>query len=200
MSQSVTHFLEQTVAGESALELKETHRVSLRLALALAASAAWGAAAASSDLPLALCNLFKLPVIVLLSMLTALPLAIVLLRQLELGFSTRQLVLAHASATATAAIVLGAFAPLLGLYVRTSAHGALGLALISAAIALFSGGAVFLRKIRHLAAPGELGRSLAVASVILVAHGAAALQLVALATPILPVHTIFGAGIDGFLK
>ena len=190
---TVSAFLDRHLAGESARETRALHEIIFKFCLALAGSGLWGAAAACTQSDLMLANLIKVPMVLLLSVLTVLPIA--LYTRGVLGLDVRAVLLAELGSITTSASILSVFAPLVALFVRTSGHGAQGLCIASATIAILIGGGAFLR---HLHATGnKKQRSLLLGLLLVAAQLLATLQLVALASPILPTPTVFATGVDG---
>jgi hypothetical protein len=170
-------------------------RIVTAVLVALALASVWGIAAGSLSLGLAAANVYKLPMVVLLSALSALPPALIAWFLLEIKDSPLDLVEAHARGLLWAGLMLGAFAPLLALYAHTSATVAPLLLQGSAALALIVGAAAAIRALYR--GGSSKGRRLVALTVALAVQLAALLQLIALASPILPVPTRFSRGIDG---
>ncbi|MBX7083154.1 MAG: hypothetical protein K1X88_28365 [Nannocystaceae bacterium] len=165
---------------------------------ALGFAALWGLAAGSSSLGLALGNAYKLPMIVLLSGLSAMPAGLLALRLSARGYSARELLLSFATSVYAGTLVLAVLSPLVALYYHTSAWAGPYLGMGSAIAALVVATVTFARgTIRR--APPELSHRglLAIPLVVTVfIQLAALLQFVAMASPILPETTVFDSGID----
>ena len=97
-----------------------------------------------------------------------------------------------------ASLVLLAFAPLLMVYAYTSVRIAPALAQGSALLSIVCGGVALYSEFARM--PGRRLHLLLLGLVSLAAFALALLQLVSLATPILTLPTVFGAGIDGVLR
>lgn len=179
-------------------------RTQFTLAAALGAlgfAALWGLAAGSASWALALGNAYKVPMVVLLSSLTAVPAGLLALRLTNVRYAGRDLLLSFATAVFSGALVLAVLAPLVGLYYNTSAWAGPYLGLGSAGIALVVAVTTFVRGTVARAEPDVARETLAIPIAVMVAMQLAALlQLVALASPILPETTIFDSGIDHVVR
>jgi hypothetical protein len=167
--------------------------------VALGFSAMWGAAVGSCVPALAVGNLVKLPLVVLLSALTAAPLGVVAWKLLGEETSVTDLLLAHARGLLAGSLVLGTLVPIVALYYHSSQFAGPLLANLTAFLALGVGVTVFVRL--TLKSPGSHSTPvrIAVPATMLVLQGAALLQLIALASPILPDPTRFRDGVDGLV-
>ena len=192
---TVSGFFDRHLAGESARETRALHEIIFKLCLALAGSGLWGAAAACTQSDLMLANLIKVPMVLLLSVLTVLPIALYARRLL--GLEVRDVLLAELGSITTSATILSVFAPLVALFVRTSGYGAQGLCIASAAVAILVGGGAFLLRLHSTGSKKQ--RALWLGVLLVAAQLLATLQLVALASPILPTPTVFATGVDGLL-
>ncbi|HEY6039006.1 MAG TPA: hypothetical protein VIV58_32210 [Kofleriaceae bacterium] len=171
----------------------------IALASGLVLAAVWGVAVGSSSLDLAVANLYKVPMVVLLSALTALPAGLVTLRLTNARLKGSELTGAFATSIFGGTLVLATLAPLVAIYYHTSAKAGVPLAIGSVFVALATASLLFGRAVaRRMAGQPRAASLLAV--VILVALFLAALvQFVALASPIIGVHgTVLETGIDGF--
>ena len=170
------------------------------LLCALLLSAAWGAAAGSSSVLLALSSGLKVPIIVLLSTLAALPATLLALRLSGVQYAGRRLFLSICSGVLGGALILAALAPIVGIYYHTSAAIGAKLAVASAFVALGAGGLIMVRNaLKQLPADlnaKSIAMPLGVFAVVLLA---AMLQFIALASPVLPVPSAFDGGIDGII-
>jgi hypothetical protein len=165
----------------------------------LVLSAMWGLAAGSSSAALATANLYKVPMVILLSALTALPAGVVALKLANAKLAAADLVNAFATSIFGGTLVLATLAPLVAIYYHTSARAGVPLALGSVFVALATATLLFARAVkRKLAAAGEPKRAASlVPVVILVAlFSAALMQYVALASPIISAETAFDGGFD----
>jgi hypothetical protein len=165
--------------------------------LALGLAALWGLAAGSRAGALALGNLFKVPLVVLLSALCALPAALLTLRLAGGPYRGAELVFRHAAALLGAALVLVVLAPLIAIYGHTSAWAGPWLTLGSIAGAIGVATLVLARGALRLGG----GRLVALApvAVLITLQICALLQFVALAAPFVAGGTPFDHGIDGMV-
>jgi hypothetical protein len=198
-----TPFFELIRVRSSFAELSRTRRLQLATLSAvgaLACAAAWGAAAGSCFPALAVSNLVKVPLIVLLSAVAAAPLGIVAWKLLGDDTRASDLLLAHARGLLAGAAILGALVPIVAIYYHSSAVAGPLLAVGTALVALVFGGMMFVRFMAQ--ARGEVPGAWRVAVPVgmLVLQAAAMLQLVVLVPPILPDKTIFRKGIDGLTQ
>lgn len=164
---------------------------------ALACAGLWGAAAGSADVPTALGNLYKVPMVVALSSLAAVPAGLVVHRLFAIPGRTRDVLHAFALAVFSGTLVLAVASPLVALYYHSSTWAGPYLAMGSAALALVTALVMFTRGVwRHAATPADKAPMLAPVIVMTAMQLAAMLQLVALASPILPEQTVFDGGVD----
>lgn len=165
--------------------------------LTLAFAAIYGAAAGSSSLPLALGNVVKVPVVVLLATFGALPAGFLAWRLSGARISASDLLLSFGTAVFAATMVLAATSPLVALYYNTSAWAGPVLGLGTVGLALLVGGTLFVRGVVSRVEARARRRSVALPIItILVMVLATLVQLVALASPILPEVTVFDGGVD----
>lgn len=163
-------------------------------------SALWGAAAGSASPGLAAGNMFSVPLVVILSSLCALPAGALARTITGAPVTTVDLLLAYASAVFGGTLVLAVSAPLIAVYYHTSAWAGAQLAMGSAFAALAVAMALFVRNLARFAERGGARWALVVTALVFFAlYLLSLLQLVALASPILPEHTVFEHGIDGVL-
>lgn len=163
--------------------------------------ALFGLAAGSANFGLALKNLYKVPMVLLLSGIFAVPAGTFVWKLMDERHKAVDLVLAIASGNLSASVVLALAAPLVALYFHTSAVFGMPLAMLSIVLALLSGVFVFCGSAMRSANP--FASKLVVALPLLIVLGmqlACALQLVQIASPILPTPTAFRGGIDGLLS
>lgn len=164
---------------------------------ALVFAAIWGLAAGSSSIVLALGNAYKVPMVVLLSALSAIPAGLLALRLGAHGSSARELLLSLATSLFAGTLVLAVMSPLVALYYHTSSWAGPYLGMGSAIAALVVAVVTFARS-TVVRAPAEMNRGLLAIplSVTVFVQLAAMLQFVAMASPILPENTVFDSGID----
>jgi len=163
----------------------------------LVLSAAWGLAAGSSSAELAIANLYKVPMTILLSALTALPAGVVALRLANAKLSSADLINSFATSIFGGTLVLATLAPLVAIYYHTSARAGVPLALGSVFVALATATLLFSRAVkRKVAREPKRAASLVPVVILVVLFSAALMQYVALASPIIGVGTRFDGGFD----
>ena len=183
---------------------QETMLSILALAAGLVLSAIWGIAAGSSSASLAAANALKVPMVVLLSAITALPAGFVTLRLTNAKLSGADLASAFATSIFGGTLVLATLAPLVAIYYHTSSKAGVPLALGSVFIALGTATLLFGRAVRRrvIETMGSdskgRGASLVAVGVLVTIFVAALMQYVAVAAPIIgEVGTHFDQGFDG---
>ncbi|MCA9708109.1 MAG: hypothetical protein KDK70_19815 [Myxococcales bacterium] len=163
-------------------------------------AALWGLAVGSASIGLALANIYKVPMIVLLAALFSIPAGLLALRVSGADYRASDLLISFFTAVFSGSLVLGVLSPLVALYYHTSAWAGPFLGMGSAFVALGVAGFVFVRATLRRRKQGEQTGSLALPTITMVVMNAACLlQLVALASPILPEATIFEGGVDGVI-
>jgi len=189
-----------TVGGELAppsSRAQHTMLSVLAILASLALASLWGVAAGSASAALSIANAYKVPLVVLLSALTALPAGVVALRLTGAGLAARELASSFATSIFGGTLVLATLAPLVGIYYHTSSAAGVPLALGSVFVALATASLLFGRAVARRVAggPGRLASLFAVA-ILVVLFLAALLQYVALASPIIGEVTPFNGGFD----
>jgi len=182
---------------------QETMLAIIALVTGLVLSSCWGIAAGSSSASLAAANAIKVPMVVLLSAITALPAGLVALRLTNAKLSGGELVSAFATSIFGGTLVLATLAPLVAIYYHTSSRAGVPLALGSVFVALATATLLFGRAVARRVMQATEGdqkgkRASLFAVVVLVGIFVAALmQYVALAAPIIgAVGTRFDGGFD----
>ena len=169
------------------------------LLTSLVFAALWGVAAGSRLPALALANLYKVPMVVLISAVGALPAGLLTWKLSGAPGRASDLLIAFASGTFAGTLVLAVLAPLVALYYHSSVWAGPMLGQGSALLALVVGALVFARSIFGKARVGGSRALLAFpVGVLAIVQVAMLAQLVALAAPILPERTIFSHGVDHF--
>jgi hypothetical protein len=193
-----------TCGGELRLtRSQETVLSILALAAGLVLSAIWGVAAGSSSPHLAAANLVKVPMVILLSAITALPAGLVALRLTNARLSGAELASAFASSIFGGTLVLATLAPLVAIYYHTSSKAGVPLALASVFVALGTATLLFgravARRVMQRTGSETQGRlaSLFAVAILVSIFVAALMQYVAVASPIIGVGTRFDTGFDG---
>ncbi|CAN5347829.1 hypothetical protein BH11MYX1_BH11MYX1_27410 [soil metagenome] len=198
-SDGLAQLLNVTFGGERpATRARETRLAVIALISGLVLAAMWGLAAGSSSAELALADLYKVPMVILLSAVTALPPGLLVLRIANAKLSGTELAGAFATSIFGGTLVLATLAPLVAIYYHTSVKAGLPLALGSFFVALATASMLFARAVaRRLGA--ERRGSLFAVVVLFATFLAALLHFVALASPIIGTHgTTFELGFDGF--
>lgn len=173
----------------------------LRAGLATVGFAAlYGLAVGSSDLGLALQNLYKVPMVILLSTLCALPVGLLTWKLTGGPNRASDLLVGAASGNFTGALVLAALAPVVALYYHSSSWlgGVLALAVAALAtgVGMFNTARAVLNR-----APTSASRLAIVLPVfvILAMQSMSLLQFIHIASPIIPETTVFDGGADAIL-
>jgi hypothetical protein len=168
---------------------------------ALFLAALWGLAAGSASLGLALTNAYKLPMVVLLSSLCAVPAGVLALKLCGKPLGVRDLLLSFATAVFAGCLALAVLSPLVALYYNTSAWAGPYLGIGSAVLAIVVSVASFVRAAVARVEPGSKREIVAIPIVVMTfMQLASLLQLIALASPILPETTVFDSGIDHVVR
>lgn len=177
-------------------------RIELMIVALLASlvfAAAWGAAAGSRSTLLATANLYKVPMVVLLSCVFAAPAGLLAWRLSGAAIRGTDLALGFVGSVFGGTLVLAVLAPLVALYYHSSAWAGPMLGVGSAFVALGTGTIMFVRGIvRRLPAGASVMGALVPAGVILAMQLATLLQLASVVAPIFPERTPFSGGIDQF--
>jgi len=189
-----------TVGGEldpSSSRAQYTMLSVLAILASLALASLWGIAAGSASAALSIANAYKVPLVVLLSALTALPAGVVALRLTGAGLAAGELASAFATSIFGGTLVLATLAPLVAIYYHTSSAAGVPLALGSVFVALATASVLFGRAVvrRVAGGPGRLA-SLVAVGILVILFLAALLQFVALASPIIGEVTPFNGGFD----
>jgi len=163
----------------------------------LALASLWGLAAGSASIELSIANAYKVPLVVLLSALAALPAGVVTLRLTSAGLAARELASTFATSIFGGTLVLATLAPLVAIYYHTSSKVGVPLAVGSVFTALAIASLLFGRAVARRVS-GRPGRtaSLVAVGVLVGLFLAALLQFVALAAPIISEVTPFSGGFD----
>ncbi|HEY5920433.1 MAG TPA: hypothetical protein VIV11_02125 [Kofleriaceae bacterium] len=195
-----------TCGGQLERPVTRAHETMLAIfavVAALALSALWGIAAGSSSATLAVANAYKVPMVILLSALTALPAGLVALRLTNAKLTAIELSSAFARAIFGGALVLATLAPLVAIYYHTSSKAGIPIALGSVFIALGTATLLFgravVRRMLENTGSATTGRmaSLIAVVVLVTLFVAALMQYVAVASPIIgEVGTRFDGGFD----
>jgi hypothetical protein len=167
------------------------------LLTSLVFAAIWGVAAGSRLPALAVANLYKVPMVVLVSAVGALPAGLLAWKLSGAPGRASDLLIGFTGGTFAGTLVLAVLAPLVALYYHSSLWAGPVLGQGSALLALGVGVIIFARSLFGRRRPdAPRGRLAIPAMVLTLVHLAMLVQLVALAAPILPERTIFSHGID----
>lgn len=199
MAQALESFVDAAATpAERVVTTRTLYETLARGLSGLGLMAIWGLMAGAAAPRLALANVYKVPMVVALSLLVALPSVLVARHLLRLRTAPLEIVSALVASVYRASLVLLGFAPLIGVYAYTSQSIAPLLAQASALLALLYGGVALRTELARLVAPRwQLWLLGGVAGVTITL---AMLQLVSLATPVLTLPTAFGSGIEGVLR
>ena len=167
------------------------------LLASLVFAAVWGLAAGSQSAGLAVANLYKVPMVVLMSCAFAAPAGLLAWRLSGTRVRGSDLALGFAGSVFGGTLVLAVLAPLVALYYHSSAWAGPVLGLGSAGLALFAGTLMFVRGVIRRLEPGTKKRTVLLPVAVTVAMQLLTLlQLASLASPIFPERTAFSGGID----
>ena len=160
-------------------------------------AALWGLAAGSQAPGLAAANLYKVPMVVLLSALAATPAGLLAWKLSGAQCRGSDLVISFVAAIFSGTLVMAVVSPLVALYYHSSTWAGPVLGMGSTFLALLVGTVIFIRGV-FLRRPAATPRGALVlpVAVFVVMQAATLVQLVALAAPILPELTVFDGGID----
>lgn len=185
-------------------ELSRSRRLQLLASaglLSVAFAGLWGLAVGSSSLLLAIANLYKVPMVVLLSALAAVPVGLLASRLLGSAMRPSDLVLGLAASVFAGTLVLAVLSPLVAVYYHTSTWAGPTLALASAGLAIVAAVSLFARSALASGPPTRrFARVIVPVATVVVVKLAIMVQLVALASPILPEVTRFDGGIDQLVQ
>jgi hypothetical protein len=196
----LSNLMTLTCRGELAHPLTRASQITLTIAALVAGlvlSSVWGIAAGSSSAELAIANAYKVPMVILLSALAALPAGLVALRLANARLAAADLVSAFMTSLFGGTLVLATLAPLVAVYYHTSSKAGVPLALGSVFVSLATATLLFGRAVKRKVG-NEPGRAASlIPVVILVAlFSAALMQFVALAAPIIGEVTRWSGGVD----
>jgi hypothetical protein len=167
------------------------------LLASLAFAAAWGLAAGSRTTSLAVANLYKVPMVVLLSSAFAAPAGLLAWRLSGSRIRGTDLALGFSGGVFGGTLVLAVLAPLVALYYHSSAWAGPVLGFGSALLALATGTIMFVRgTIRRVPSGTSRLPVLLPVLVTLTMQVLTLVQLAAVAAPIFPERTPLSGGID----
>lgn len=171
------------------------------LLASLLLSSIWGLAAGSGDLALALANVYKLPMIVLLSSLSALPAGLLAWKLVGARYRASELLASYSSGILSGTMVLAVLSPLVALYYHSSQWAGPVLAMGTVFLALVVASVIFIRGVvtRVKEQASRLSYLLPIFVIIIILL-ATLVQLIAVASPILPELTVFDGGVDRMIQ
>lgn len=185
------------IPNEDAGPARRLQLVVFALLASLGFSAVWGAAAGSQAAHLAIANIYKVPMVVLLSCAFAAPAGIMAWRLGGARIRGSDLALGFAGGIFGGTGVLAVFAPLLALYYHSSAWAGPLLGIGSALLALATGTIMCVRGVlRRLPSGSSKLAALLPVVVTLLMQCATLVQLASVAAPIFPERTPFSGGVD----
>ncbi|MBX3201373.1 MAG: hypothetical protein KF894_24775 [Labilithrix sp.] len=185
------------IPAEDSGRARRLQLVVFALLASLAFAGAWGLAAGSQGAGLAIANLYKVPMVILLSCVFAAPAGLLAWRLSGAPIRGTDLALGFTGGVFGGTLVLAVLAPLVALYYQSSAWAGPLLGIGSVVLALVVGTVMFVRGTIRRLPPGapKLAALLPVA-VTLGMQLLTLLQLAAIAAPIFPERTPFSGGID----
>lgn len=179
------------------------HRLQVVVRATLASivfAAVYGLAAGSTEIALAVGNLYKVPMVVLLSTACAVPVGLLTWKLTGAPNRASDLLLGVASGNFSATLVLAALSPIVALYYATSNNFGAVLALGVTALAVVVGLGNLARSVLNRRPPGSNHLAVLFPLVVLgCAQLAALVQFIYIASPILPELTPFDGGIDAIV-
>jgi hypothetical protein len=186
-------------ADEEASEAVRLRRAGQATLASLGLAALWGLAAASTEPALAVANLLKMPMVVMLSLGAALPAGVVAWRLSDTPGRASDLLVSGAAANLAATLVMAATAPLVALYHHSSASFGAGLAMGSAGLGVLLGLLTLKRGIRLRAPEQSLSGRRLPSFILAICWIGALVQFIHVASPIIPEVTVFDGGVDAIL-
>ncbi|MCB9762501.1 MAG: hypothetical protein H6739_22070 [Alphaproteobacteria bacterium] len=178
-------------------------RVRLILLAGLATTvfaAIYGIAAGSTDLTLAFSNIYKLPMVILLSSLCAVPAGLLTWKLLGAKQRATDILMGQAAGNFTGTLVMAALSPIVALYYHTSGYLGGTLALGTCYLGLGVGLLILVRAVLRRAPEGLSRYEIGLPTAVLIAVQLAAMvQFIYIASPILPELTVFDGGMDAIV-
>mgnify|MGYP006280030331 CR=1 FL=1 len=197
--------LPQLIGGKKVDIEEEGSARRIRLALAAAAatalaSALFGVAVGCTDTGLLLGNIYKVPMVVILSALAALPAGLLAGKLMETEMDTSHIITSLASANFTGSLVLLAAAPVVALYYLTGSAFSGHIGLAAAFIAEIVAAWIFFRAANERRPEEVKKREIFLPLLVIMSIQVIALvQMIGIASPILPEVTPFSHGFDGLV-
>lgn len=196
----------RVLAPEEGTPARRAQLAVLASAASLVMASLWGIAAGSTEPMLALQNALKLPLMLVLAGISAVPIGLLCWKLVGVGERARELLHAYALSVFLGCSVLLVLAPLVALYYFSSNVGGPLIALGSIFLSLAVGCLTFVRVVRarlgvaaEFRKPHPGWRPLLPGVALALAFAASLAQITALFAPILPERTPFRGGIDDVL-
>ena len=197
------HDLFDLVSGRPTETEGSARRADLVLRAGLATvglAAVYGLAVGSTDLGLAFSNLYKVPMVIVLSTLAALPLTLLTWKLTGAPNRMSDLLVATASGSFTGALVLATLSPIVALYYHSSSWLGGVLAIGASLAAVLLGSFNLVRSVISHAPEGVSRARIALPVIALLAvQQLALIQFIHIASPIIPEVTVFDGGADAML-
>jgi hypothetical protein len=185
------------IPTEDAGRARRLQLVVFALLASLVFAALWGLAAGSRSAGLAVQNLYKVPMVILLSSAFAAPAGLLAWRLGGAKVRGSDIALGFAGGIFGGTLVLAVLAPLIALYYHSSAWAGPVLGIGSALLALATGTIMFVRGVVRRLQPGTPKLAVMLPVLVTVAMQLLTLvQLASIAAPIFPERTPFSGGID----
>lgn len=185
---------------EDVTPARRTQLALIAIALSLVMAAVWGIAAGISVPTLAIQNSYKLPLMLVIAGIGAVPAGVLAWKIAGVKHSSRELLHGYVLSVFLGCGVLVVLAPLVALYYLSSTTFGPWFAMGTAFLAMIVGGATFVRVVRARLSGSVLDwRAIVPAIVLIVAFSATLWQVTSLFAPILPERTPFRGGIDDAL-
>ncbi|MBX3228346.1 MAG: hypothetical protein KIT84_06820 [Labilithrix sp.] len=189
------------IPREDAGPARRLQLVVLAFLAACVFAGAWGAAAGSATAGIAIANLYKVPMVILLSSAFAAPAGLLAWRLSGAPVRGSDLALGFSGGVFGGTLVLAVLAPIVALYYHSSAWGGPMLGLGSAVLALATGTIMFVRgTIKRVPEGASKAATLLPVLVTLGMQLLTLVQLAAIAAPIFPEHTPLSGGIDHIVQ
>ncbi len=169
-------------------------------AVSMLFAAVFGLAAGSTDAALAVANVYKLPMVIALSSLCAVPVGLLMWKLSDAPNRASDLLIGVATGNLTATLVLAALSPVVALYYHTSGSMggplAMGVIFLAVALGLFNVARSVQQRRPDNVRRGQIALPLAA---IMAVQLASLVQFIHVASPILPEVTVFDGGVDAMV-
>lgn len=196
-----------TLAEEEQTPARRAQLAIVAMVASLAMASLWGLAAGSSEPQLAAHNAYKLPLMLVLAAIGAVPVGLLAWKIVGVRQRARELLHGYALSVFLGCSVLLVLAPLVALYYLSSTAAGPLFAMGTVMLGLVVGGVTFVRVVRARLREGERvedgqasdWRPVVPGVVLMLAFVATLWQVIAIFAPILPESTPFRGGIDDAL-